>query len=228
MCIEQGASADSTFGMGSPLDLQWHLAAGNRFTEAELVINREGRIAQTQIPRLLTQALRPFMRAAGVLCGSLLILLIAYSYFVLSQIIAPKSFLASVPRSLVAIAGMRLSRNAVLVAVIISLGAAASLVGAFFKSTETAFSLLLDLACGQAVCVEGRTSTSVDSVKGQGVEVGERVDRHYYVVQEQYMPVTLEAYEALRTYSGSTCRVYMAPRSKLLLSIEPVKVRMAR
>jgi hypothetical protein len=54
------------------------------------------------------------------------------------------------------------------------------------------------------------------------------VDRHYYVVQEQYMPVTLEAYEALRTYSGSTCRVYMAPRSKLLLSIEPVKVRMAR
>ena len=38
------------------------LAAGNRFTDAELVINRQGRIAQAQIPRLITQALRP-------LCG---------------------------------------------------------------------------------------------------------------------------------------------------------------
>jgi hypothetical protein len=42
------------------------------------------------------------------------------------------------------------------------------------------------------------------------------------------MPVTMEGYEALRAYSGSTCRVYMTPRSKLLLSIEPVKVRTAR
>ena len=168
------------------------------------------------------------MRAAGVLCGSLLIPLAAYSCFLFSQIIAPKSFLVSVPRSLVALAGMRLSRNAVLVAVIISLAAAASLAGAFFKCTETVLRLLLDLACGRAVCIEGRTSTSVDSVKVQGVEVGERVHRNYYIVQEQYMPVTMEGYEALRAYSGSPCRVYMTPRSKLLLSIEPVKVRTAR
>ena len=228
MCIEQDGSADASFRVGSPMDLQRDLAAGNGFTQAELVINREGRIAETQIPRLVTQALRPFVRAAGVLFGSLLIMLVAYTCLTLSHMVAPKSFLASVPRSIVAIAAVRLSRDAVLVALIISIGAAMSLLGASFKSTATAFSLLLDLAGGQAVCVEGRTSTSVDSVEGHGIEAYERVDRHYYVVQEQYMPVTLEGYQALRARSGSICRVYMAPRSKLLLSIEPVKVRMAR
>src|ERR1700733_13663458 len=95
MCIEQDGSADASFRVGSPMDLQRDLAAGNGFTQAELVINREGRIAETQIPRLVTQALRPFVRAAGVLFGSLLIMLIAYTCLTLSHMVAPKSFLAS-------------------------------------------------------------------------------------------------------------------------------------
>jgi hypothetical protein len=50
-------------------------------------------------------------------------------------------------------------------------------------------------------------------------------DRYWYIVQDQYLAVSAEGYQALRPYSGSDCKVYMTPRSKLLLSLELVKIR---
>jgi hypothetical protein len=126
---------------------------------------------------------------------------------------------------MVAIAAMKLSGNAVVVAAVISLGAVLVFLGAFFKSIETTFFLVLDLAGRQAVCIEGRTTTSVDSVEGHSIEAFERVNHYHYVVQNQYVSVTWEGHQALRNYSGSTCKVYLTPRSKLLLSIEPIQVR---
>ena len=119
-----------------------------------------------------------------VLLRCLLILVAAYTCLKLSHMITPERFLASVPRSVAALVATRLSGNAVIVAVIVSFIAAASLLGASFMSVGTAINLLLDLAIGQAVCIEGRTSTSLDSDKGQGIETGECIDHHYYVVHE--------------------------------------------
>src|ERR1700749_503080 len=97
----------------APLDRA--LAAAIGFTQKELAINRAGQIAGTQFPRLAKQALNPLTRSACVLLGSLLILLIAYEGLVISRLVAPDSLLESVPRSVAAIVGSRLSREALIV-----------------------------------------------------------------------------------------------------------------
>jgi hypothetical protein len=82
------------------------------------------------------------------------------------------------------------------VGVLIVVSAVMALAGGFFKSVGTLFNLALDLADGRAHCMEGRTSTSWAGEGGESMKA-----------------------------SGTTCKVYMTPRSKLLLSLEPVKLR---
>ena len=91
-------------------------------------------------------------------------------------------------------------------------------------STMSLFNLALDLAVGRVRCLEGQTSASYATEgHGPGWTIA---DKHYwYVVQDEYVSVTADEYLALRPYSGSTCRVHIAPHSKLLLSLESIKVR---
>ena len=206
-------------------DLQRDLAAANQFSDEELAINREGRIAGTQVSRLLRQALHPFASASGVLLGSLMFVVVTYQCLRFSHSLVPTSLLASVPRSLLAFMAVRVSSLAFLMAALITVGALMTLPGGFFKSLGTLLGLVFDLAAGRAHCIEGRTSTSWASEGEQSVKGLLHRDRYWYIVHDEYLPVTIEGYQALRPYSGSECRLYMTPRSKLLLSLEPVKMR---
>jgi hypothetical protein len=218
---------ETTHGPETIADLQRDLAAGNEFTDAELAINREGRIAETQVSRLLRRALHPFVSASGLLLGSLLFLVVTYEFLHFSRSLVPGSLLTSVPKTLLAFVAMRVSGLAFFVALLILGGALLALPGGFFKSVGTVFSLALDLAAGRALCIEGRTSTSWASEGGRGLKALRRGELYWYIVQDQYLLVTLEGYQAMRAYSGSVSKVYVAPRSKLLLSLEPIKIRQA-
>src|SRR5438445_13124956 len=63
-----------------PQELRATLAKTNRFTLEELNINRTGRIADTQMVSLTTQAMRPIWTALMTLGGWLLILLVIYVF----------------------------------------------------------------------------------------------------------------------------------------------------
>jgi hypothetical protein len=120
---------------------------------------------------------------------------------------------------------VRVSSPAFLVAVLITVVALVTLPGGFFKSVGTLLGLAFDLVARRAHCIEGRTSTSWASEGEQSVKGLLHRDRYWYIVQDQYLAVSAEGYQALRPYSGSDCKVYMTPRSKLLLSLELVKIR---
>jgi hypothetical protein len=117
--------------------LQRDLAVANEFSDEELAINRDGRIAGTQVSRLLGRALDPFASASRVLLGSLLFLAVTYQCLRLSHSLAPASLLASVPRSLLAFMAVRVSSLAFLIAVLITVVALVTLPGGFFKSVGT-------------------------------------------------------------------------------------------
>jgi hypothetical protein len=89
--------------------------------------------------------------------------------------------------------------------------------------------LVGDILQGEAVCLEGRVSPSsfTEKAKGLGQLHHEDVDHFVYAIGNDYLRVSEEAFLVLRPYSGSVFRVYATPRSKLLLSIEPVKLRRA-
>ena len=104
---------------------------------------------------------------------------------------------------------------------------------AFLHQSLSAISTTLDLARdlrdGQAAALEGRVSTSSDTEANHGVDqlYEEQSNRCWYAIGDVYLPVSEHAHKALRPYSGSSCRVFMTPRSRFLLSIEPVKTRRA-
>ena len=216
---------ETNHGLETAADLQRDLSAANHFTDAELSINREGRIAGTQVSRLLARALQPLTSASSVLLGSLLLLAVTYHFLRLSHALGPTRLLASMPGSFLALQAVKVSGFAFFVALLITVGALIALMGRFFKSVGMLFGLALDLAAGRAHCIEGRTSTSWASEGGQGMKALLHKDRYWYIVRDQYLAVSAEGYQALRPYSGSDCKVYMTPRSKLLLSLEPIRMR---
>lgn len=93
------------------------------------------------------------------------------------------------------------------------------------------------------MCVEGRLSTSVSYetvhryeslnhglLGGSGppyIKHAESVQSYWYVIGDDSFAVTRQGFEALHPFSGSTCKVYLTPRSRFLLSLEPVAVRVS-
>src|SRR5260370_40351944 len=89
--------------------------------------------------------------------------------------------------------------------------------------------LVRDIVLGEVVCVEGRVSASsvTEKAKGLGQLYEENVDHCSYAIGNEYLRVSEQAFHVMQPYSGSVFRVYVAPRSRLLLSIEPVRLRRA-
>lgn len=225
--IDRVDSMETDCRLETVADLQRALAMANQFTDAELAINREGRIAKAQVYCSLRRALGPLVTASGVLLGSVLFLSASYEFLLLSHALVPRTLLASVPRTISALVAIRVSGFAVFGAVLITFSAVVATLSGFFESAGALFNLALDLVDGRAYCIEGRTCTSCASEGGQSLKALIRVERYWYVVRNEYLRVTRDAYDVLRPYSDSTCKVYMTPRSKLLLSLEPVKIRRA-
>jgi hypothetical protein len=83
MDVDPADSVGTDDGPQTVADLQRELADGNQFTDAELGINRENRIARSQVSRLLRRALHPFMRSLVVVLQALLFLSVACAFLVL-------------------------------------------------------------------------------------------------------------------------------------------------
>lgn len=91
--------------------------------------------------------------------------------------------------------------------------------GVFVEFFNKAYSLVLlmsDLSRNEVASMQGRVSFSTESVAGPSTQRAA-----WYVVGGFYFPVTNPAAEYLLPRRGQ-CKIYFTPRSRLMLSIEPV------
>jgi hypothetical protein len=182
------------------------LARANRFTMADLELNRSGKISDTQWMRLLLRALQPVRYTGGALLGWLL------CCFVVKTL---------VPRIVLWIMAMLGVKGVGILFGAVTLACVGAFILSVFKSARTMALLLVDLNAGKAAAIEGRVSPSREDEKGLGMAriYGEKHTHHWYVVKNEYFEVDQEAHAALR--EGRQFRLYYTPKSKLLLSLEP-------
>ena len=191
-----------------PAELSATLARANHFTLDELAENRAGRIASSQMLGLTVQAMRPFWTALMGLAGWLLFLLVIKVF---------------VPDILLTIASMTLGKSVGALFILITLGCLFAVLFGFFRSGARTVRLVSDIAQGKAACMEGRVWAARRGEDAHGMDKlhGEKLESFHYVLNNEYFEVRdLVAWEALAP--REVYRLYFAPRSKLLLSIEPV------
>lgn len=184
------------------------VAQANGFTLEELAANRQNVIADSQATRLLSMALQPMKTKVMAMLAWLVFL------FILANLI-PKVLEAN-PAT-------------ILIFAVITGSVVIAVVSGFFKSMWLFVNVCLDLVGGKAECLEGRVSTSRDVEKAVGMDEfrGDISETFSYAIGTDYLPVDYDAYLAMRPYSGTSCKVYLTPRARFLLSLEPVKLRHA-
>lgn len=191
------------------------LARANGFRRTEVEANRNGFMSTPQFFRLLWQASHP-ARVAGVSLLAWLGLL---------------TLISSVFR--LRLMRMVFFQNFAIEAVSVSISVAASFLAAFVTTTERTWNLLDDLVKGEVTSVEGRLDPSWGEEMGEGLKKikQETVPYYRYSVRQESFDVTPQAYEMLRSKYDDfrpVVRIYFTPRSRMLLSIEPVTVDPAK
>jgi len=182
------------------------LARANRFTMADLELNRSGKISDTQWMRLLLRALEPVRYTGGALFGWLLCCFVVKTF---------------VPRIVLWIMAMLGVKGIGILFGVVTLACVGAFLIAALKSARTTALLMVDLNAGKAACIEGRVSPSREDEQGLGMArlYGEKHTHHWYVVKNEHFEVDQQAHAALP--HGGQFRLYYTPKSKLLLSIEP-------
>jgi hypothetical protein len=184
----------------------------NGFTEGELAENQLHRIARSQLAHLWGVALDPLRASLIALLGWLLFLFVI------------KTFCPAVLFTVIEVA---MGKSLYVLFAIITFGVVVAFISNLFGSFGPVTNLVVDILKGEASCVEGRVSASsiTEKAKGLGALHDENDDHFCYAIGNEYLRVSEQAFQILRPYSGSVFRVYVTPRSRLLLSIEPVKLR---
>ena len=190
----------------SATDIQNVIARALGFTREELSENRQERIAKTQIKRLMERASEPLKKAFGALLAGVVLVMGVH-------------FFAS---NLPGYAAIYVNNKLLGSSVLIGAGAVIVVLTGFFKSIKTAAGILLDVREAQVLCLEGRVTTSKGLAENNGIADHPEAsnESYFYVVEDEYLAVSFEAFEAMQPYTGSPFKVYVAPRSKFLLSME--------
>jgi len=126
-----------------------------------------------------------------------------------------------VPGLVLRLASMWLGKSLGVLFLLITLGCVVALIVGLWNSGRMTVGLIGDLSKGQASVMSGRVVGSRAQNDTQGMDRlhGEKADVFHYVIDNEYFEVDQPAYETL--VSREIYRLYYAPRSKLLLSIEP-------
>jgi len=193
-----------------PAAFRLALAAANGFDEGDLKENRSGRIARGQYGRLLLEAFRPAVFSGVVLLGW-------FVFLFFRDLLLPDVVLSLVKRAWP-----------------FFMVITAATVGAFLlglaRSTRLGAQVLLDLKDGEVETVSGKVSTYRCSSAEYGVSAlfASKAEHHFYWIGDLKLEVSPSGYELLvKRYDQQYCppmRVYYSPRSRLLLSAEPVLV----
>lgn len=191
----------------SPENLGADLAEANQFTEEDLLANRMNKISNTQMLRLAVQAMRPFFSALVTLIGWMIFVQVVRTF---------------VPRFIQTLLFGKAAGSLLLL-----LGCVWAVIVGFLQSSKLTLLLIMDVLRGQTATAEGRVASSKTEEPAQGLDRfhGEKKWSYGYVVKDLELEVSEAAFELLHTsYDQMRPRVkiYYTPKSKMLLSIEPV------
>ena len=186
------------------------LARANQYRLSDVEPNRNGFMSTRQFFRLFWQASRPIRQAAWSLLLWVALLTLVGSLF--------RSRLMR----------MILFQNYALEAVTTSLGVAISFIMAMLNATERSWLLIKDLFGGEVTSVEGRLDPTFHEEMGEGFKRVKRemVPSYHYSIRQERFEVLPQAYEILRSKYDDfrpVVRIYFTPRSRQLLSLEPLQ-----
>ena len=209
------------------------LKKANDFSDADLLCNRSGKIASGQTSRLIRQIVQPLVRSFFVFAGWLLAILvlgwtISSGLHLNAQMRGPAGpvFL----ERFMLFRGLYIATFLRIGAAIVAISCAGALAIAIITSIVKTFDLICDLLSGQVATIEGRVyaaeeenrGTPWDAFRDQWTRVHqERSKTHRYAIRDVAVDVPDAAFRALA--SGGHYKLYYTPKSKLLLSIEPLR-----
>lgn len=181
----------------------------NGFSEEDLVKNRAGKISDKQMGRLFSRALRPVSYPLGALAAWL------FACFVVKM---------AVPDIILVIVAMVGGKMTMAIFGAVTLGCVVAALIGLLRSGRLTVLLLGDLSKGSSAHMDGRLYVSKAEEEGLGLDKfhGRRRRTNAYVVNETYFEVDEEAALVAERHSlTGRYRIYYAPKSRLLLSLEP-------
>lgn len=204
---------DEATGYRSKEQVLYDLAKSFPFSPEALEANRQGKLAKEQFKRYIGRCTRPSTMALACLLGPVLF------WSGMTKTRMQITFDAAVPEYL---------SNLVHVNQLIELtgkwGAFAELGStllffglAAFLFSRVSLALYFDLLDRKVVSEEGRLIAREDqTMRDNGRDP---IEKYYFSLKSKYYEVNLAAYRALE--SGSTYKLYLLPRSGVLVSLEP-------
>ncbi|MCC6539497.1 MAG: hypothetical protein IT162_18240 [Bryobacterales bacterium] len=184
------------------------------FRPADVTANRNGFMSTVQFFRLLWIGAKPLRRATVSLCAWLALL-----HF-LTTLFQPR------------LMRLVLFQNYAIEFITLSLSLAMAFVVAAINVTERSWWLLKDLLSGEVASVEGRLDPAWGEEPAEGLARirGVKIETYFFDVRQERFEVTAQAYDLLKTKYDDfrpAVRLYFSPRSRLLLSVEPLTVETA-
>jgi hypothetical protein len=181
------------------------LARATGFTVADLADNRIGRISNGQMVRLFGRALRPVRYTGGAVIGWLVFVYVIRTW--VPGIVLWVARMCGVP------VGSILS--------ITTLCALGALLLSILKSSRCIGLLMMDLSAGRVAFHDGRVVVSKEEEGGLGLDrlFSEKRMKCAFVMAGEHFEVDEEACSSA---PDGRCRLYHTPKSKMMLSIEPV------
>jgi len=181
------------------------LAHAAGFNVADLEQNRKGKISSSQMMRLFGRALRPVRYTGSATIGWLVV------------VYAIRTWVPGIVLWIARMCGLPVGA----IFSITTLCCVAAMVVSVFQSARLLSLLIADLAKGEATFKDGRVVVSREEENGLGLARlwGEKHMKCSYVIAGEYFEVDEEA--CVAPHEGRF-RLYHTPKSKLMLSMEPV------
>lgn len=205
---------ESNYRAPSLTEFTGDLGRALSFRSSDITANRNGFMSTGQFFRLLWIGAQPLRRATVSLCAWLALLHFAATLFQ--------------PRLM----RMVLFQNYAIEFITVSLSLVMAFVVAAINVTERTWWLLKDLLSGEVASVEGRLDPAwgEEAAEGLGRIRGVKVETYFFNVRQERFEVPAQAYDLLKSKYDDfrpAVRLYFSPRSRQLLSVEPLTVETA-
>jgi hypothetical protein len=183
------------------------LAKAIPFEDADIEENKKGRLSTPQMVRLVFDAIGPFLGLVGTAAGlvSLVVMLYVAGPYVLTKVRVV----------------MTLSKFLLFGLSALFFGMVAFIIN-FLLASGRVFLLVQDLMEGKVESVTGRLTPSKAETAEEVVE--RKTERFSFVVKGEYFAVSEEAHELMMLQGSGNFQIYVTPRRRYLVGIEPAGV----
>jgi hypothetical protein len=187
---------------------RYRLARSCRFDDEDLAENKAGKLTSRQMTRLVFSALLPFLGMVTSLIG---LVVVGIGLYFFGPLITRRISLM-----------IYLGKYLTLAVGALFFGLVAFIIK-FLLTSGRIWNLLLDLSQGKVDSVTGRLTTSRQEEVEDGLAsfTNRKTRTFSLVVNGEYFDVAQDAVDVLLERDGGRYRVFVTPRSRCLVSLEP-------